>query len=80
MGVYEQELVVSVRTYQSYGADQLVQSIVQDLGMAGGHGSMAGAHVPLEDMAPRRVVHVLTQRALEALKVPPETKGEKLIP
>jgi len=79
MGVYDKEMVLSARTYERDGAGDLVQAMVKDAGMAGGHGALAGGHVPLDDRAPQRVFQMLTQRALVALNVPPEAEGRKLI-
>ncbi|MEZ4864449.1 MAG: DHH family phosphoesterase [Caldilineaceae bacterium] len=46
-GVYKDALYISVRTNQKRGAGQLIQQVVGKRGRAGGHGSMAGAQVPL---------------------------------
>jgi nanoRNase/pAp phosphatase (c-di-AMP/oligoRNAs hydrolase) len=80
MGVYEEVLILSVRTQNpTGGAEELVQAIVGDEGTAGGHGPMAGGQVPLKGKDPEQVVHLLRQRALRALQVPPGMKGERLI-
>jgi nanoRNase/pAp phosphatase (c-di-AMP/oligoRNAs hydrolase) len=80
MGVHQEVLILSVRTQSPTGrAEELVQAIVGDEGTAGGHGPMAGAQVPLRGRDPDQVVHLLRQRALRVLQVPPEVRGERLI-
>ena len=80
MGVHQDVLILSVRTQSpTGGAEELVQAIVGDEGTAGGHGPMAGGQVPLKGRDPEQVVHLLRQRALRVLQVPPEVRGERLI-
>jgi nanoRNase/pAp phosphatase (c-di-AMP/oligoRNAs hydrolase) len=80
MGVHQQVLILSVRTQSPTGkAEELVQAIVGDEGTAGGHGPMAGGQIPLKGRDPEQVVHLLRQRALRVLQVPPEVRGERLI-
>jgi nanoRNase/pAp phosphatase (c-di-AMP/oligoRNAs hydrolase) len=80
MGVYQDILILSVRTQSpTGGAEELVQAIIGDDGTAGGHGLMAGGQVPLKGRDAEQVVHLLRQRALRVLQVPPEARGERLI-
>lgn len=79
MGVYEDELILSVRTNSQHSAGQLIQSIVGDLGSAGGHGSMAAGQIPLEGQNPDILSHRLKERALKYLEIDPDVAGEKLI-
>jgi nanoRNase/pAp phosphatase (c-di-AMP/oligoRNAs hydrolase) len=80
MGVYQEVLILSVRTQSpTGGADELVQAIVGGEGSAGGHGPMAGGQIPLKGREPEQVVHLLRQRALRVLQVRPEVRGERLI-
>lgn len=80
MGVHRDVLILSVRTQSAAGgAEELVQAIVGDEGTAGGHGLMAGGQVPLKGRDPEQVVHLLQQRALRILQVPPEVRGGRLI-
>lgn len=80
MGVYQDNLILAVRARsQRGGAGQLVRAIVGDRGTAGGHGNMAGGQVPIQDEDPGRVAQELGQRALQFLKVPPETAGKPII-
>jgi nanoRNase/pAp phosphatase (c-di-AMP/oligoRNAs hydrolase) len=80
MGVHQDVLVLSVRTQSPAGAaEELVQAMVAEEGTAGGHGSSAGGQIPLKGRDPEPVVHLLRQRALQVLQVPPEATGERLI-
>lgn len=78
-GVYEDRLILSVRTRYRRGAGQLVQRVIGDSGVAGGHGSMAGGHVLLQGQDPAQLAAYLSQQILAYLKVPPEEKGKLLI-
>lgn len=78
MGIYEDEMVVSIRTNRQQGADHLIQSIVRDLGSAGGHGSMAAGQIPLEDRNPEILSHRLKERVLKYLQIDSDAPGEKL--
>jgi nanoRNase/pAp phosphatase (c-di-AMP/oligoRNAs hydrolase) len=80
MGVHEDVLLLSVRTQSPSGtAEDLVQAIVRDEGTAGGHGPAAGGQVPLRGRDPEQVAHLLRQRVLHVLQVPPEVRGRRLI-
>jgi nanoRNase/pAp phosphatase (c-di-AMP/oligoRNAs hydrolase) len=80
MGVHQEVLILSVRTQGPTGrAEELVQAIVGDEGTAGGHGPMAGGQIPLKGRDPEQIVHLLQQRTLRVLQVPPEVRGERLI-
>ena len=80
MGTYQETLILAVRTRRPRGgAGQLVRSIVGDRGTAGGHGTMAGGQVPLQDQDPEAVATQLSQQALRLLKVDPETANRRLI-
>lgn len=79
-GVYQDELILAVRTRNHRGgAGQLAQAMVGNQGAAGGHGVMAGGHVPLNGREPKQLTHRLGQRALHHLNIPAETKGKRLI-
>jgi nanoRNase/pAp phosphatase (c-di-AMP/oligoRNAs hydrolase) len=79
-GVYQDELILAVRTRNRQGgAGQLAQAMVGDQGLAGGHGAMAGGHVPLNGKEPKQLAHRLGRRALHHLNISPETKGLRLI-
>ncbi len=79
LGVYKETLFFSVRTRNKRGAGQLVQTMVGNRGTAGGHGSMAGGQVPLNDAAPDELVAQLSQQFVQLLGVAPDQKGEPLL-
>jgi hypothetical protein len=80
LGVCQDVLILSVRTQKpAGGAEDLVLAIVGDEGTAGGHGPMAGGQVPLKGRAPEIVVRLLRQRVLQALQIPLDVRGERLI-
>ena len=80
MGVHQEVLLLSVRTQSPTGrAEDLVQAIVGDDGTAGGHGPSAGGQIPLKGRDPEQIAHVLRQRVLRVLQVPPGVRGERLI-
>lgn len=79
MGVYEEDLMLSVRTNGEKGAGQLVQEIVGHLGSAGGHGTMAAGQIPLKGQHRGVLFHRLKRRALERLKIEPDASGVALI-
>lgn len=79
-GVYNDSLILAVRSRsRRTGAGQLVRAVVGDLGMAGGHGTMAGGHVPLRGADPALLTEQLGRRMLDNLKVSPATPGKALI-
>lgn len=78
MGMYKDQLMLSVRTQNRRGAGVLVQEIVGKQGLAGGHGSMAGGQVPLKNRDSEKLVHQFTRRALEHLNISPDVEGKSL--
>ncbi|MGD2103676.1 MAG: DHH family phosphoesterase [Anaerolineae bacterium] len=79
MGVYEGEIMASVRTNDEHGAGQLIRDIVGDLGTAGGHGAMAAGQIPLRGESPEVLFGRLRQRALELLNIGQDAEGQPLI-
>jgi nanoRNase/pAp phosphatase (c-di-AMP/oligoRNAs hydrolase) len=80
MGAFHGELVLSVRTRgRRGGAGRLAQNMVEGRGTAGGHGAMAGGHLPLAGEDPEQVATQLGQRALQLLKVEAGTSGKAII-
>jgi nanoRNase/pAp phosphatase (c-di-AMP/oligoRNAs hydrolase) len=79
IGAYKDLMMVSVRTRNRRGAGQLVQEITGNRGTAGGHGTMAGAQIPLRDEDPEQVASQLSRRALQHLKISPEVVGKPLL-
>jgi nanoRNase/pAp phosphatase (c-di-AMP/oligoRNAs hydrolase) len=79
MGLFNEEIVISVRTNQMEGhAGRVVQKVVQGLGTGGGHSFMAGGRVSVGTESPRDVVRQLRRRFLKELDRD-EGMGEKLI-
>jgi nanoRNase/pAp phosphatase (c-di-AMP/oligoRNAs hydrolase) len=79
MGVYEEGLMLSVRSDDERGAGQLTRGIVGNLGSAGGHGAMAAGQVRLDGQTPGVLFHRLKRRALERLGIDPDASAEPLI-
>lgn len=78
-GIHKEHLYLSVRTSYQQGAGQLIQSVVGERGSAGGHGSMAGAQIPLNGAPPDDLMDELSRHFLEELKVPTAYGGKPLI-
>jgi nanoRNase/pAp phosphatase (c-di-AMP/oligoRNAs hydrolase) len=80
IGEYRGYLVVSVRTRNRQGgAGRFVQSIVSGDGTAGGHGTMAGAQIPLRGRDSQTLGQEISNRALKLLNVTPVIGGRPLI-
>jgi nanoRNase/pAp phosphatase (c-di-AMP/oligoRNAs hydrolase) len=80
IGAYQDDLILAVRTRSLRGgAGQLARDIAGGQGTAGGHGMMAGGQIPLNGAEPQQMAQQLIQRALEVLKVAPESAGRPLI-
>jgi len=68
MGLYEDEVVISVRTNDmEANAGQVVRAVVEGLGTGGGHGLLAGGRVPLDARPLQDVVRTLRRRFLKQL-------------
>lgn len=79
MGLYQETLMISVRLHKRQrGAGQLVRAIVGSDGTAGGHGTIAGGQIPLDNQNPDELVSFLTQRILQYLNVEPALAGQPL--
>lgn len=78
-GIHKEHLYLSVRTSYQQGAGQVIQSVVGQRGSAGGHGSMAGAQIPLNGTPPDALVDELSRHFLEELKVSADANGEPLV-
>ncbi len=79
IGEYKDQLYLSVRSRHQQGAGELVQKIVGQRGLAGGHGSMAGGQVHLNDQNSGRVTGYFIRRALEYLNIGSEIEGQTLV-
>jgi nanoRNase/pAp phosphatase (c-di-AMP/oligoRNAs hydrolase) len=68
MGLYQDEVVVSVRTNDlEANAGQVVRTVVEGLGTGGGHALLAGGRVPLDGRSLQDVVRTLRRRFLRQL-------------
>jgi nanoRNase/pAp phosphatase (c-di-AMP/oligoRNAs hydrolase) len=80
MGAYNDSLILAVRSRsRRAGAGQLVRAVVDNLGMAGGHGTMAGGQVPLRSVDPAQLADQLGQKMLAHLHIPATTPGVGLV-
>lgn len=79
-GIYRDELVLSVRTRSPRSsAEKMVQKIVQNRGAAGGHGSMAAGHIPLQGQDPKELQEEIRRGVLRFLEQPLDDPGEPLL-
>ncbi len=80
MGHYKDDMNLAVRTRNRRGgAGNLVQQIVDGLGTAGGHGTMAAGNVPLRGQDPEELARQLNRRILRFLDLPAEAEGKALL-
>lgn len=80
IGVYAHKLVLSLRAHPpDVGAGELMQHIVAELGTGGGHSTMAGGQVALDNFDdPIALAKQFRNRALAYLGIP-QQKGQKLL-
>ena len=79
VGAYQQTLMISVRSrYRKYDAAKLVETLVQNLGTAGGHGTIAGGQIPLAGQNINTVIEALIVRIHKALNIPLDVPGQPL--
>ncbi len=83
-GEYEGQLFFSLRTSdRRMNAGRLIRDVIEEKGgSAGGHGSMAGARIPLRALGPparARLKTELVQRFLEEFGVRAGRKGKKIV-
>ena len=80
MGAFKGVLRLAVRSRsRRAGAGKLIQAVVGELGMAGGHGAMAGGQIELAGRNPERLADELSQRLLRYLRLPLTLPGTPLI-
>jgi nanoRNase/pAp phosphatase (c-di-AMP/oligoRNAs hydrolase) len=80
MGIFEDDLILSIRTRNRQGgAGKLAQTVVGKEGIAGGHGSMAGGHILLNGRDPKRLAGWIRQRVLRYLNIAPQTRAQSLV-
>jgi nanoRNase/pAp phosphatase (c-di-AMP/oligoRNAs hydrolase) len=81
-GVYENQLVMSMRTVHASGqAAQLLQQVVNGMGRAGGHDRRAGGSIPLESDSATAIDQLrstLRKRLLHVLGID-ECRGHRLV-
>jgi nanoRNase/pAp phosphatase (c-di-AMP/oligoRNAs hydrolase) len=82
IGVHADQLHVSIRTRDKRrNAGKLISEVITERGLAGGHGSMAGARQPLVGQGARTrraTVQDVIRRFLRALEINERMKGEPL--
>jgi nanoRNase/pAp phosphatase (c-di-AMP/oligoRNAs hydrolase) len=82
LGIHANQLYVSIRTRDKRrNAGKLISEVITERGMAGGHGSMAGARQPLVGQgtrARRATAQDVIRRFIKALDIPSDMKGEAL--
>jgi nanoRNase/pAp phosphatase (c-di-AMP/oligoRNAs hydrolase) len=75
MGHYNTEMILSIRTSsEEINAGELIRTLVDGIGSAGGHGMMAGGkvdNVEGSDEAIWAVEKLLSERLLSQLHIPP---------
>ena len=79
LGIYKERLIISARTQNQRGAGQLVQQIIGNQGISGGHGAMAGGQLPLNGRDAEQLAQDFSRQVLQHLQIPPETVGEPLV-
>ncbi len=80
VGVYERQLLFSVRTRRRRGgAGRLAQQVVGAEGTAGGHGMLAGGQLPLQQGTAPDSGQMVIQRVLACLQKT-ATRGVSLVP
>lgn len=80
LGVYNNSLVLSIRSRNRQGgAGKLAHNLVGDWGTAGGHGTMAGGQIPLNNQEPQELVDHIIHNALHFLKGDHTLVGKPLI-
>jgi nanoRNase/pAp phosphatase (c-di-AMP/oligoRNAs hydrolase) len=79
-GIYFDTLMISVRTRRrKYNAEQLALALAAELGMAGGHGTIAGGQIPLTGQDIAALLKELTRRALVFNRLPFDAEGITLL-
>lgn len=70
MGTHGEKLILAVRSRAGQpGAGRMVQAVIDDEGMAGGHGAMAAGQIPLRGAEPEQMAWELAERALAYLEM-----------
>ena len=80
LGVYKDHLNLAVRSrHPRGGAGNLAQSVIDGLGTAGGHGSMAGGQIFLDNRDPEPLVQKIVVTTLAYFNIDPEETCRSLL-
>lgn len=80
IGLHQNKLYLSVRAHPPRGgASELAETMVDTMGTAGGHATMAGGQVALGTAKPSTIVRRLRKRALRHLNIPESKPGTRLL-
>jgi nanoRNase/pAp phosphatase (c-di-AMP/oligoRNAs hydrolase) len=80
IGVYQDVIMLAIRTPNPWSdAGALAQAVVDQEGAAGGHNTMAGGQIPLNDRNPDDLAAQLGHRARQYLGLDQELRGRTLI-
>jgi nanoRNase/pAp phosphatase (c-di-AMP/oligoRNAs hydrolase) len=80
MGMFKDDLILSVRSRsRQIGAGDLACQIIGDLGVAGGHGTMAGGQIRIHKRDPSQLSNHLARTALQHIKGDVDIIGHQLI-
>ncbi|MFH1438319.1 MAG: hypothetical protein ABIJ56_21600 [Pseudomonadota bacterium] len=79
-GVYDNELIMSIRAQKPGAkAGSMARRIVGESGTAGGHGFMAGGHMPLGNDSPADLAGLVRDRLLAGLGIDGATGPRSLV-
>jgi nanoRNase/pAp phosphatase (c-di-AMP/oligoRNAs hydrolase) len=80
LGAHKEHLNIAIRSrHQRGGAGRLAQAVINDLGTAGGHGSMAGGQVRLNNRDPEILANQISQAVLAYFNISPEETSRSLL-
>ena len=80
MGVYKDSLILSTRSRSRLlSAGFLIREIIGDLGVAGGHGTMAGGQIPLHNQNPSQLSDSLSRKAILFIKGDSSLEGRSFV-
>lgn len=80
LGAHKEHLYVAIRSrHQQGGAGHLAQAVINNLGTAGGHGTMAGGQVRLDGRDPELIAQQINQAVLAYFNISPEETSRSLL-
>ena len=80
IGVFKDDLILSIRSRsRKIGAGDLACQMIGDLGVAGGHGTMAGGQIRIHKEDPAQLSNQLSKKALQQIKGDDSLVGIALI-